>query len=84
MDDQTAFENTGAYDSVVSLTLGYYIICDAAYIASDRLLTIFHGADRLNVDNDNFNYYASQLRIRIEMAFGLMVTGGAYCVVQCR
>jgi len=74
MDDQTAFENTGAYNAVVSLPLGCYILCDAAYIASDQLLTIFHGADRLNEDNDNFNYFASQLRIRIEMAFGLMVT----------
>jgi len=74
MDDQTAFENTGAYNAVVSLPLGCYIICNAAYIASDHLLTIFHGADRLNEDNDNFNYFVSQLCIRIEMAFGLMVT----------
>jgi len=55
MDDQTAFEATGAYMQVEKLPLGYYVICDAAYVASDCLLTIFHGANCENVANDNWN-----------------------------
>jgi len=74
MDDQTAFEATGASGQVANLPIGYYIIGDAAYVASDRFLTIFHGAHRADINNDNWNYFASQLRIRIEMAFRLMVT----------
>jgi hypothetical protein len=36
------------------------------------MVPIFQGADRLNARNDNFNFYASQCRIRVEMAFGMM------------
>lgn len=35
-------------------------------------MPIFGGDLALQKDNDNFNFFASQLRIRIEMAFGLM------------
>jgi hypothetical protein len=33
---------------------------------------MFYGPDKQNPRLDNFNFYASQLRIRIEMAFGMM------------
>jgi hypothetical protein len=33
---------------------------------------LFIGKDKENGNNDVFNYYLSQLRIRIEMAFGLL------------
>ncbi len=36
-------------------------------------MPIFCGVNALVQKNDNFNFFASQLRIRIEMAFGLMV-----------
>jgi hypothetical protein len=32
----------------------------------------FTGGDRQSADKDTFNYFLSQLRIRIEMAFGLL------------
>jgi DDE superfamily endonuclease len=49
----------------------YCAIGDCAYTASEHLVPIFRG--ELAKRNDNFNFFASQLRIRIEMAFGLMV-----------
>ncbi|MFK5281877.1 transposase family protein, partial [Lacticaseibacillus paracasei] len=61
------------FDHIESLPNGYYIIGDSAYNATEHLLPIFCGQDRKNVKNDAWNYYASQLRIRIEMSFGLMV-----------
>ena len=51
----------------------YCAIGDCAYTPTEHLIPIFGGAQAKNKRNDNFNFYASQLRIRIEMAFGLMV-----------
>jgi hypothetical protein len=53
--------------------LGYFIVGDNAYTPAEYLVPIFGGADRNNVDNDNCNFYMSQVRIRVEMAFGMMV-----------
>jgi hypothetical protein len=39
---------------------------------TEHLVAIFGGDLALQKDNDNFNFYASQLRIRIKMAFGIM------------
>ena len=33
---------------------------------------MYYGTSRKNPKYDNYNYYASQLRIRIEMSFGMM------------
>ena len=51
----------------------FCVIADCAYPPSEHLVAIFRGDQAKYHKNDNFNYYASQLRIRIEMAFGLMV-----------
>jgi hypothetical protein len=55
------------------LPLGMFFVGDAAYTLSENLLIPFTGSQRNNLDNDAFNYYLSQLRIRIEMAFGRLV-----------
>ena len=47
-------------------------IGDVAYEPTDHLTPIFYGVNRSDPLHDNFNYFALQLRIRIEMAFGLM------------
>jgi DDE superfamily endonuclease len=39
---------------------------------TEKMIPTFGGDLALKRDNDNFNFYLSQLRIRIEMAFGLM------------
>jgi len=56
-----------------SLPLRRYGIADAAYTLSEHILIPFTGADRLDSAQDAFNYYLSQLRVRAEMAFGILV-----------
>jgi DDE superfamily endonuclease len=46
---------------------------DCSYTQTEHLVPVFRGVNATPPINDNFNYYASQLRICIEMAFGLMV-----------
>jgi hypothetical protein len=65
-------EGSSLHDLIERLPLRYVIIGDAAYKPTEHLASIFYGNVRANSLNDNFNYYASQCRIRIEMAFGLM------------
>ena len=52
-----------------NLPLGLYGVADAAYTLSESILIPFTGADRQDKAHDAFNYYLSQLRIRVEMAF---------------
>jgi DDE superfamily endonuclease len=70
--DRTAIKDSGLYDLVENLPAGYICIGDCAYQPTENLVPIFGGDLALKKDNDNFNFFASQLRIRIEMAFGLM------------
>ncbi len=51
---------------------GKYQVGDAAYSVSEKMLVPFTGSQRNNANNDAYNFCLSQLRIRIEMAFGLM------------
>ena len=46
---------------------------------------IFCGNERLIKKNDDWNYYASQLRIRLEMALGMYVNkwGIFSCPIKC-
>ena len=58
---------------VDQLPVGQFIIGDNAYINTDKLLTPFCKADLINhIDRSNYNFYLSQLRIRIEMSFALL------------
>ena len=73
-NDNVAFPRCGKlYDTVTNLPVGLYFFGDAAYTLSDALLIPFTGSQRDNIDNDAYNFYLSQLRIRIEMAFGRLV-----------
>ncbi len=60
----------GLKDKVESLPPGMYCVADAAYTLQENLLVPFTGLDRTDPANDAFNFYMSQLRIRVEMAFG--------------
>lgn len=70
--DRDAIKQCSLYNLVEGLPKGVCIIGDAAYTPTEHMVPIFQGADRLNARNDNFNFYASQCRIRVEMAFGMM------------
>lgn len=72
MNDATAVDQCALQRLIDSLPSGYVAIGDAAYTASSKLVPIYYGVNREQPLYDNFNYFASQLRIRIEMAFGLM------------
>jgi hypothetical protein len=63
----------GLKEVLESLPLGRYAVADAAYTLSEHILIPFTGSDRLDSAQDSFNYYLSQLRIRVEMAFGRLV-----------
>ena len=70
--DINAFKRTMLEAVLAKLPLGYFIIGDCAYPPSEHLIPVFGGTARLNLDNDNCNFYLSQCRIRVEMAFGMM------------
>lgn len=70
--DLRAYESSGIHSIIESLPYGTYIVGDAAYMLTDRMLVPFTGSDRVDPSKDAFNFYLSQLRIRIEMAFGLL------------
>ena len=56
------------------LPLGAYIVGDGAYTLTDKCLTPFTGSQRSDSTKDAYNFFLSQVRIRIEMAFGLFTT----------
>ena len=61
-------------EMIDSLPLGLYFLGDAAFPLGEKLLTPFVGPQRHNSPyNDAYNFYLSQLRIRVEMAFGRLV-----------
>ncbi|EGZ05951.1 hypothetical protein PHYSODRAFT_320040 [Phytophthora sojae] len=50
-----------------------YLVGDNAYTNTNKLLTPFPRPRITTAYHDSLNFYLSQLRIRIEMAFGLLV-----------
>jgi hypothetical protein len=86
MSDRYAIRETSLWEKISNLPAGYCIIGDNAYQATEHLVPIYGGADRLEAKYDNFNFFASQCWIRVEMAFGMMQTKfGILCSpLQCR
>ncbi|KAL3771896.1 hypothetical protein ACHAWO_010423 [Cyclotella atomus] len=74
-NDITSYTMASALRQIIdSLPLGLYFLGDAAFPLGEKLLTPFVGTHRhSNPYHDSFNFYLSQLRIRVEMAFGRMV-----------
>jgi hypothetical protein len=52
----------------------YYISVDNAYTLCQKILIPFSGAKKYDEDNRTFNFYLSQLRVRVEMTFGVLTT----------
>jgi len=71
--DSRAFHGTALSYFLQEIPRGFYLVGDAAYTLSSTLLIPFSGADKRNRHNDVFNFHLSQLRIKIEQAFGLLV-----------
>lgn len=74
MADSLAHSSGDLPELIASLPLNFIVVGDNAYIPTERLLTPYCGAEGLNYDNATFNFFLSQLRIRIEMCFALLTT----------
>ena len=72
MADREAIEQVPLNGMIHRLPGSFCVIGDCAYRPSEHLVPIFGGASALDPLHDNWNFYASQCQIRIEMAFGLM------------
>ncbi len=72
--DSKAFYSSTTYNLVEQLPEGFYILADNAYCLSSTLLIPYSGREKQDKSKDAFNFFLSQLRIRIEQAFGLLVT----------
>ncbi|KAE8977487.1 hypothetical protein PR003_g23271 [Phytophthora rubi] len=71
--DSIAFKKWKLREASMQLPVGFYIIGDNAYPLSDSLLVPFNKLELKTKAHSDYNFYLSQLRIRIEMAFGLLV-----------
>ena len=74
MGDRKAINQVPLGRLVEELPGLYCAIGDCVYTPTEHLIPIFRGENALSARNrNNFNFFGSQLCIRIEMAFGLMV-----------
>ena len=75
VNDNRAFKRCGnLVQWLDDLPDKYFIGGDNAYPLSRKLLIPFNGAEANNEHHRTYNFYLSQLRVRIEMAFGLLTT----------
>jgi DDE superfamily endonuclease len=58
---------------IEGLPEGYYTVGDNAYVNSNHLLVPFPGKLSNDDPRDAFNFYLSQLRVRVENCFALLV-----------
>jgi hypothetical protein len=71
-NDWMAYLRSTMSTQIDNLPALYYIVGDTAYVNSEHLLAPYPGTN-LNQREDAYNLYSSQLRIRIEQAFALLV-----------
>ena len=72
MTDKTVIHHCALGRYIECLPSSYAAIGDAAYEPMEHITPIFYGVNWSDPLYDNFNFFASQLCIQIEMAFGLM------------
>jgi hypothetical protein len=74
-NDNKAFDRCTSLQAWLRmLPSSFFIVGDNAYPLSNKILTPFKGQQKQEVYNSSYNFYLSQLRIRVEMAFGRMTT----------
>ena len=71
-NDVVAYDESSLSEPVEALPVSYYIVGDNAFINTNHLLTPYSGKQKQDSSKDTFNFYLSQLRIRIEQAFGML------------
>eukprot|EP00918_Siedleckia_nematoides_P101494 GHVU01221702.1.p1 GENE.GHVU01221702.1~~GHVU01221702.1.p1 ORF type:complete len:421 (+),score=48.58 GHVU01221702.1:51-1265(+) len=72
MHDSASFQRWYFQQDLANLPDGYFIIGDAAFPLGEKVMVPFTGR-HIPVEEDTYNYCTSQLRIRSEMTFGLML-----------
>ena len=78
MGEHQAIHECGVSKLVESTHGVLYCISDSAYTPTKKLLPIYRSEQSAKERYDNFNFYTSQLHIRIEMASGVKVKNGEY------
>jgi hypothetical protein len=68
--DANALALTGLQQWIDSLPHGFFVVADNAYIISEHTLIPFSGSQQNAPQHSCYNYFLSQLRIRVEQAFG--------------
>lgn len=72
-NDWVAWLRSSLHKAVGRLPSPYHIIGDAAYPVSEKLLTPYPGKN-LPPGKDSFNFHLSQLWVKIEQSFGILVS----------
>ena len=72
-NDLVAYESSKIASLIEGLPEGYYAVGDNAYVNSNHLLVPFPGKLSNADPRDAFNFYLSQLRVRVENCFALLV-----------
>ena len=73
-NDASAYKRSSLSDIVEALPRTCYIVGDNAYTPTEHLPVPFSGSEKDDPTKDTFTFHLSQLRIRIEMAFGRLVS----------
>lgn len=73
MGNAVAYLKWGVSGVAKSFASGFYVVGGNAYCNNNTLLTSFTKSRTTTKSNDSFNFHLSQIRIRVEMAFGLLV-----------
>ncbi|KAE9113428.1 hypothetical protein PF007_g10749 [Phytophthora fragariae] len=73
VSDSVAFKKWQVSEDITELPFGFYVIGDNAYLLAPSMLVPFTKPEIKTPAHYAYNFYISQLRIRIEMSFGLLV-----------
>jgi hypothetical protein len=74
VNDARVYAKTSLKQMVDDLSVDKYVVADNEYIPTEHLLTPFSGSHKSAHGHDAYNFFLSQLRIKIEQSFGLMTT----------
>jgi hypothetical protein len=73
-NDIVALRKTSLSAWIESLPPGFFVAAHCAYSITEHLVALYSGPQLYSEWCDEFNFFLSQIRIWIEMAFGLLVT----------
>jgi hypothetical protein len=71
--DVNAYRHSKIAELIESLPVGYFVVGDNAYMNSNHLLLVPYPGESTPDDKDTFNFFLSQLRIRVENTFAQLV-----------